>query len=39
VIVSGDERLDAAGHFDPRVVAVFAANHADFDRIWRDLHD
>lgn len=39
VILSGDDRLDAAGHFDPRIAAVFAANHADFDRIWRELHD
>ena len=39
VILSGDERLDAAGHFDPRIAAIFAANHAEFDRIWRELHD
>jgi HD-GYP domain-containing protein (c-di-GMP phosphodiesterase class II) len=39
VILNGDERLDSAGHFDPRIAAVFAVHHAEFDRIWRELHD
>jgi len=39
IIISGDARIDSAGHFDPRLVEAFADTHADFDRIWRELSD
>ncbi len=39
IILSGDARIDSAGHFDPRLVEAFADTHADFDRIWRELSD
>src|SRR5690606_24447946 len=32
IIVNGDDRLDARGHFDPQLIALFAKNHAGFDR-------
>ena len=30
---------DARGHFDPQLIALFAKNHAGFDRIWREFLD
>jgi len=39
IILSGDSRIDSAGHFDPRLVEAFADTHADFDRIWHELSD
>ena len=39
IIISGDVRIDSAGHFDPRLTEAFSDTHADFDRIWRELSD
>lgn len=39
IILSGDARIDSAGHFDPRLVEAFADTHGDFDRIWREMSD
>jgi len=39
IIISGDARIDSAGHFDPRLIEAFGDTHADFDRIWRELSD
>ncbi len=39
IILSGDARIDSAGHFDPRLIEAFADTHADFDRIWSELSD
>ena len=39
IILRGDERIDPRGHFDPRLLAVFAEHHHGFDRIWRELAD
>jgi len=39
IILSGDARIDSAGHFDPRLVEAFGDTHTEFDRIWRDLSD
>jgi len=39
IIVNGDVHLDARGHFDPQLIALFARHHAGFDRIWREFLD
>lgn len=39
IILEGDDRLDAKGHFDPRIIEALADTHADFDRIWIEMHD
>lgn len=39
IIITGDSRIDSAGHFDPTLVEAFSDTHADFDRIWRELSD
>ncbi len=39
IIINGDERIDAVGHFDPGLVATFARNHEGMDRIWREFSD
>ncbi|MBM3598979.1 MAG: HD domain-containing protein [Alphaproteobacteria bacterium] len=39
IMMSGDEKLNSVGHFDPRLLGVFAEHHAEFDRIWRELRD
>ncbi|MGE0254557.1 MAG: HD domain-containing phosphohydrolase [Alphaproteobacteria bacterium] len=39
IILEGDDRLDSKGTFDPRILEAFADTHADFDRIWIELHD
>ncbi|NKB48040.1 MAG: HD domain-containing protein [Alphaproteobacteria bacterium] len=39
IILSGDARIDSAGHFDPKLVEAFSDTHSDFDRIWRELSD
>jgi HD-GYP domain-containing protein (c-di-GMP phosphodiesterase class II) len=31
IILHGDDRIDAAGHFDPRVVEAFGDTHESFD--------
>ncbi|HZS85150.1 MAG TPA: HD domain-containing phosphohydrolase [Stellaceae bacterium] len=38
-ILEGDGRINPARHFDPRVLAAFAACRAEMDRIWRSLQD
>lgn len=39
IILHGDDRIDAAGHFDPRVVEAFGDTHESFDQIWCDLQN
>ncbi|MBO6782637.1 MAG: HD-GYP domain-containing protein [Alphaproteobacteria bacterium] len=39
IILTGDERVDTAGHFDPRLVEAFAASEAEFARIWDEMTD
>jgi len=39
IILHGDDRIDAGGHFDPRVVEAFGDTHESFDKIWRNLQD
>lgn len=39
IILHGDERIDAGGHFDPRAIEAFGDTHDSFDKIWRDLQD
>ena len=39
IIVNGDDRIDARGHFDPQLIALFSKHHAGFDRIWREFRD
>lgn len=39
ILSEGDERIDPKGHFDPKLLEVFAANHAGMDEIWRRLAD
>ncbi len=39
IMLEGDGRIDPAAHFDPNVLAVFAANHREMDRIWLSLRD
>jgi HD-GYP domain-containing protein (c-di-GMP phosphodiesterase class II) len=35
IILNGDERLDPVGHFDPRILAVFAEHHGELAVIWK----
>jgi HD-GYP domain-containing protein (c-di-GMP phosphodiesterase class II) len=37
IMLHGDDRIDPAAHFDPRLLALFASHHQEFDRIWCDL--
>ncbi|CAO3406231.1 HD domain-containing phosphohydrolase [Azospirillum largimobile] len=39
ILLNGDDRLDPKIHFDPRLLALFAARHAEFDAIWEALKD
>ena len=39
ILTKGDERIDPASHFDPRLLGLFSEHHAQFDRIWRNLMD
>ncbi|HEX7008261.1 MAG TPA: HD domain-containing phosphohydrolase, partial [Alphaproteobacteria bacterium] len=39
ILLKGDERIDPAGHFDPRLLALFAQHHRGMDRIWRQFAD
>lgn len=39
ILTIGDNRIAPERDFDPRLREAFAAHHADFDRIWRELHD
>ncbi|CAO3419277.1 HD domain-containing phosphohydrolase [Azospirillum doebereinerae] len=39
ILTLGDDRLDPAQHFDPRLIALFAERHMEFDRIWEELRD
>lgn len=37
IIVRGDDRIDPAAHFDPRLLRVFARHHGDFAEVWETL--
>ena len=37
-MLEGDDRLDPASHFDPKLLAVFAEHHGEFDAVWRAFH-
>lgn len=39
ILLNGDDRLDPKIHFDPRLLSLFAARHAEFDAIWEALKD
>jgi HD-GYP domain-containing protein (c-di-GMP phosphodiesterase class II) len=39
IMTQGDDRIDPARHFDPRLMALFAEKHAEFNRIWNELRD
>ncbi|MCZ6893610.1 MAG: HD domain-containing protein [Gammaproteobacteria bacterium] len=39
IITKGDDRIDPAKHFDPRLVGLFADHHKEFDKIWLSLKD
>lgn len=39
IMTLGDDRLTPATHFDPALLALFAARHAEFERIWEELKD
>lgn len=39
ILTLGDDRLDPTQHFDPRLIALFAERHMEFDRIWEELRD
>lgn len=39
ILLKGDERIDPAGHFDPRLRALFAKHHHGMDKIWRRFAD
>lgn len=39
ILTQGDERINPHKHFDPRLVALFAARHEVFEQIWNDLKD
>jgi len=39
IILRGDERIDPTGHFDPRLLELFARHHRGFARIWRRFSD
>ena len=38
ILLEGDQRLDPASHFDPKLLAVFAEHHGEFDGVWRAFH-
>ena len=39
ILTLGDSRIVPERDFDPRLRAAFAELHAEFDRIWCELHD
>ena len=39
ILTIGDERIDPRGHFDPKLIELFATHHLEFDRIWTSLQD
>ncbi|HEY0833707.1 MAG TPA: HD domain-containing phosphohydrolase [Azospirillum sp.] len=39
IMTRGDDRIDPARHFDPRLLALFARHHEAFARIWDELRD
>ncbi|MFP5516316.1 MAG: HD domain-containing phosphohydrolase [Alphaproteobacteria bacterium] len=39
ILLNGDDRLDPKVHFDPHLLSLFAARHAEFDAIWVALKD
>ncbi len=39
ILLKGDDRLDPRGHFDPKLLEVFANHHEEFDAIWLQLAD
>jgi HD-GYP domain-containing protein (c-di-GMP phosphodiesterase class II) len=39
IILDGDRRIDAEGHFDPQLRDVFGNIHGEFERIYRRLVD
>lgn len=39
IIIEGDERIDPAAHFDPKLIELFKRCHKEMDRIWTQLQD
>ena len=39
ILTKGDERIDPHGHFDPKLIHLFADHHPEFDQIWTSLQD
>lgn len=39
IMTRGDDRINPAEHFDPRLLGLFVERHAAFDDIWRRLID
>jgi GAF domain-containing protein len=39
IILEGDDRIDPRAHFDPRLLAAFAAGAAEMGAIWDALQD
>lgn len=39
ILLNGDDRIAPTEHFDPRLLALFAERHLEFNRIWLALVD
>lgn len=39
IMTSGDDRIHPDEHFDPRLIALFARHHAEFEAIWSRFGD
>lgn len=39
IILEGDDRIEAAGHFDPWILETFGRHHRRFDGIWKRFAD
>jgi HD-GYP domain-containing protein (c-di-GMP phosphodiesterase class II) len=39
IMTGGDDRIRPADHFDPRLLSIFARQHAEFDAIWTRFDD
>ncbi len=39
ILTDGDDRIDPARHFDPRLIALFREHHHGFAQIWDRLQD
>jgi len=39
ILLQGDDRIDPAAHFDPKLLALVGEHHAGMDEIWRRLMD